>query len=45
VEYVYNNRNRIIKFVAIRDIDTGEEFTVNYNGNIHDKSPVWFDVE
>lgn len=31
-------------FVAIRDIDPGEEITVNYNGEPDDRSPMWFDV-
>ena len=31
-------------FVAIRDIETGEEITVNYNGEPGDRSPVWFEV-
>ena len=32
------------RFVAVRDIATGEEITVNYNGEERDRSPVWFDV-
>ena len=31
-------------FVAIRDIEAGEEITVNYNGEPGDRSPVWFDT-
>ena len=31
-------------FVALRDIQRGEEITVNYNGEPEDRSPVWFDV-
>ena len=31
-------------FVALRDIAAGEEITVNYNGEPHDRSPVWFQV-
>ena len=26
------------------DIKKGEELTINYNGLVHDKSPVWFEV-
>lgn len=28
-----------------RDIKKGEELTINYNGDVEDKSPVWFDVK
>jgi len=30
-------------FVAIRPIATGDEITVNYNGDPEDKSPITFD--
>ena len=44
VRYLYDYKRKVIEFSAIRDIKKGEELTVNYNGLIHDKSPVWFDV-
>lgn len=28
-----------------REIKKGEELSINYNGDIEDKSPVWFDVK
>lgn len=31
-------------FVALRDIDPGEEITVNYNGPPDDPSPMWFQM-
>jgi SET domain-containing protein len=31
-----------IDFVALRDIDRGEEITINYNGVPEDQSPIWF---
>jgi uncharacterized protein len=31
-------------FTALRDIEPGEEITVNYNGEPEDKSPVGFEV-
>src|SRR5262249_22778378 len=31
-----------IDFVALRDIDRGEEITINYNGLPEDQSPIWF---
>lgn len=33
-----------IEFTALRDIQSGEEITVNYNGDPNDHSPVWFSV-
>jgi SET domain-containing protein len=35
---------KAIEFSAIRDIQKGEEITMNYNGLPEDKTPVWFDV-
>ncbi len=35
---------QIKEFIAIRDIDPGEEITVNYNGEPADDSPVGFKV-
>jgi SET domain-containing protein len=41
----YDDEARQAKvFSAIRDIDAGEEITINYNGDPDDRSPVWFDV-
>lgn len=31
-------------YIAIRDIEAGEEVTINYNGDADSKEPVWFDV-
>jgi SET domain-containing protein len=31
-------------FIAIRDIESGEEITVNYNGKPGSRSAVWFSV-
>ncbi|MFD6210786.1 MULTISPECIES: SET domain-containing protein [unclassified Peribacillus] len=33
-----------IDFYAHEDIKAGEEITINYNGEIDDKSALWFDV-
>ena len=33
------------EFTAIRDIEAGEEITVNYNGKPRSRSGVWFDVD
>jgi uncharacterized protein len=35
---------QIKEFIAIRDIEPGEEITVNYNGEPEDESPVGFKV-
>ena len=45
VRYIYDYNNNCIEFKTIRDISKGEEITVNYNGLVNDKSPVWFDIE
>jgi len=31
-------------YIAIRDIQAGEEVTINYNGDANSKESVWFDV-
>ena len=36
--------NRMKRFTAIRDIEPGEEITINYNGDPDDHEPVGFDV-
>lgn len=36
--------DKVIDFVAIRDIEEGEEITINYNGKPDNSDPVWFDV-
>ncbi len=45
VKYLYDYENKVIEFSAIKDISKGEEITVNYNGLVDDKSPIWFEVE
>jgi len=42
--YVQNLRELAIDFVALREIEEGEEITVNYNGAPADATPVWFEV-
>ena len=36
---------RTIRFVALRDIEAGEEVTTNYNGNPDNLKLVWFDAQ
>jgi len=44
IKYLYDYKIKAIEFSAIREIKEGEELTVNYNGLVNDKSPVWFTV-
>ena len=44
IKYLYDYEIKAIEFSAIRNIKEGEELTVNYNGLVNDKSPVWFNV-
>lgn len=41
--YWLDIENETIDFVAWRDIHSGEEILVNYNGDPEDQSPVWFE--
>ena len=43
-EYIKDWPEQLIRFVAIRDIEPGEEITVNYNGSSEDQTPIWFEV-
>ena len=38
----YDNETMFIK--TMRDIEAGEELTINYNGEWNDSKDVWFDV-
>ena len=42
--FINNLDNLSIDFYANENIKDGEEITVNYNGELDDKSPLWFDV-
>jgi uncharacterized protein len=41
--YVLRIPERQLEYVAIRDIEPGEEITTNYNRDPDDPKPVWFD--
>ncbi|WP_367272377.1 SET domain-containing protein-lysine N-methyltransferase [Anabaena sp. 54] len=43
--YIKNFAKNIIDIVAYKYIREGQEITINYNGQVDDISPVWFDVE
>jgi uncharacterized protein len=42
--YSRSLERRIIRFEALRDIEHGEEITVNYNGRPDESTEVWFEV-
>jgi uncharacterized protein len=42
--YFTNIKNQSIDFYARKDIQAGEEITVNYNGDPANLSPLWFEV-
>jgi SET domain-containing protein len=43
--YKIKVKEKLIDFVALKDIKKDEEITVNYNfGNPKDKSPLWFNA-
>lgn len=42
--YLYDYDEKSIEFTAIKAICKGEEITMNYNGLVDDKTPVWFNV-
>jgi SET domain-containing protein len=44
VRYTYDYKKKCISYITLREISKGEEITVNYNGNVDDKSPMWFKV-
>jgi SET domain-containing protein len=45
VRYIYDYDNNCMEFETLREISAREEITVNYNGLVDDKSPVWFKIE
>ncbi len=43
-DWVQNLDESAMCYIAVRDIEAGEEITVNYNGACDDRSPLWFEV-
>ncbi len=43
-EYFMEFENRTMFIKTAKQIDAGEELTINYNGNWNDAKKVWFDV-
>lgn len=44
-EYFMDFKEETISIKTIRNIEAGEELTINYNGDWNDRKPVWFDAE
>ncbi|MFN8309681.1 MAG: SET domain-containing protein-lysine N-methyltransferase [Chitinophagales bacterium] len=42
-EYLTFYEDEVIQIVTLRDIQPGEELTVNYNGEANNDTPVWFE--
>ncbi len=42
--YIKDYDNESINFVALQNIEIGEEITINYNGDPNSMEPLWFDV-
>jgi len=43
-EYIPDYEALALRFYAIKDIEVGEEITINYNGDPNDQEIVWFDL-
>jgi len=43
-EYFMDYEEGTISIKTVREINEGEELTINYNGDWDDATPVWFDV-
>ncbi|PLR81392.1 SET domain-containing protein-lysine N-methyltransferase [Bacillus canaveralius] len=43
--YDINFNNHTFEFYAYKDIKAGEEILINYNGDVDDKDPLWFDKD
>ena len=44
-EYFMDFEKEMIEIKSVRNIEAGEEITINYNGNWNDPKPVWFEVK
>lgn len=44
-EYFMDYDANTIEIRTVRDINAGEELTINYNGDWNDESTVWFDMD
>ena len=44
-EYEMDYENNMILIRTVREIKTGEELFINYNGSWNDEKPVWFEAK
>jgi SET domain-containing protein len=44
-EYFMDYCNETIMLKTVRNIEKGEEVSINYNGDFNDKTLLWFDVQ
>lgn len=44
-EYEMEFRKKVITVKTVRDIETGEELFINYNGDWNNNNPIWFEAE
>jgi len=44
-EYFMDYEAQTMSIKTVREINAGEELTINYNGDWNDEKPVWFDVK
>jgi SET domain-containing protein len=42
--YLKNKEGKSIDFLALRNIEIGEELLINYNRDPHCQNPLWFDI-
>ncbi len=43
--YDINFKNHTFEFYAYKDIKAGEEILINYNGDVDDNEPLWFNID
>ena len=44
-EYFMNYEEQSMYIQTVRDIEPGEELTINYNGDLNESAKVWFDAK
>ncbi len=44
-EYFMDYEKELMQIKSVRNIEIGEEITINYNGDWNDAKKVWFDTE
>jgi len=44
-EYFMDFEEEIIQIKTVRQIEAGQELTINYNGDWNNEKKVWFDVK